>query len=189
MKISSTILSFLFCLVCITCSSAAASDEKQANLKQLKTYNKGGVSFSMPGNWQMTEDKFGENDPEFRTITIETPGSSNVNIYVNPEGSEDDLKEHVNRMIKWETGSMLNGAKRLKGSITKINGQGASAVVPGLRNQYVIENGKVLTRNQDDFFMYESRKHVVHIWTAAAVDDLPKVQKGFDLVLATLKVK
>lgn len=165
----------------------SACSEKQADMKNQLKYEKDGLSFSYPANWEVTEDIENEN---VRFIFVESPGDAIIKIEVYPTEQSFELKEFVKldveALIK-EIPSILaldsdNKIEEIKTSIKGVE-------FNGYKHEFNISVVNIDVSYVSEFYSFPSLKKVAYLTNQVATEDLEKVNGGFKQVLATFKLK
>jgi len=150
-------------------------------------YEKDGLSFSYPANWEVTEDT--ENE-DIRFVFVESPGSAIIKIEVYPKEQSFKLKEFVEldveALIK-EIPSILalDGDNKIEKIKTSING----VELNGYKYEFNISVVNIDVPHISEFYSFPSLKKVAYLTNQVATEDLEKVNGGFKQVLATFKLK
>ena len=165
----------------------SSCSEKEADVEHLLEYEKDGLSFSYPANWEVTEDT--ESD-YFRFVFVESPGNAIVKIEVYPVEDSFDLREFVDLDIEAlinEIPSMIavDGSNKVEEINTVINGAGFN----GYRFDFNISIVNIDVPHVSEFYAFPSLKKVAYVTNQVAIEDLDKVEGGFKQVLATFKLK
>lgn len=165
----------------------SACSEKPADMKNQLEYKKGGMSFSYPANWEVTEDT--ENE-DVRFVFVESPGNAIIKIEVYPKDQSFEIKEFVEldveALIK-EIPSILDldGENEIKEVKTSINGTEFS----GLRYEFNISIVNIDVPHVSESYSFSSHEKVAYLTNQVATEDLEKVNGGFKQVLSTFKIE
>lgn len=171
------LLSFLaFCL---------SACEMHADLSQPEAYSRDGISFSLPGNWSVTEDA---EENGFRYLFVETPGDAIIFISTYRKEDASSLREHVEWAIQNTIDEMPFGS-RTAGSITRTQRVIDQRKFDGYKNEFIVSAVGFEVPHVAEFFRFDSATRSAYFLTQVAVEDLDKVSGGFDLVLSTFTLQ
>lgn len=173
LKYVAVLLSLLMLLGC---------GEKKADTTHPVLYSKDGVSFNMPGNWQVTED---EQEEDIRYLFIETPGDALMVIHVFGATNEAPrLEEYTEFFIRESMNNMPIASRDMgaTGAISKIlNDQEFT----GFRNEFTASFLGQQVPHTVEFFSVNTEARIAYLTTQVATEDLEKVEKGFEQILAS----
>ncbi|WP_394225186.1 hypothetical protein [Pseudoalteromonas spongiae] len=165
----------------------SACSEKPADMNNQLKYEKDGLSFSYPANWEVTEDFVNE---DVRFVFVESPGDAIIKIEVYPTEQSFELKEFVEldvEALMKEIPSILeldsdNEIKEIK---TSING----TEFHGLKYEFNISVVNIDVPHVSESYSFPSHEKVAYLTNQVAKEDLGKVNGGFKQVLATFKIE
>jgi hypothetical protein len=194
-------------LVAVT-TLAHWSCESPPDLRSLRAYSRDGVSFNMPGNWSVTEDK-AEEGSGFRYLFIEAPGNPIMIIWHFEPPSEVTLEEFSESYLESvleETSSMtmgeaIEGTEYIGlGNVTPFSSEeGASSTRTvqnisgterdGVEFSYSISAFDETVPHRVWMFRVSSPKAVTFLAAQAAVEDWDLALPGFRVVFRSLKIE
>lgn len=179
-RVSNSLLVFC-CLILVGCS------EKQADIEKQNQYEKDELSFSYPGNWDVTEDSVTDG---WRIIFIESPGDAlmSIEVYANDESFE--LQEFVELSIdelRSAMPDMLNMSETI--AINEIETNLTNSVLNGYRYEFSLSIIGIEVPHVNDNFMFTYKDKTAYISSQVATEDLEKVKNGFQLVLETFDLE
>ena len=74
----------------VTVLLASSGCEKRADVVNVQEYSQDGIFFSLPGNWDVSED-VPESEETFRYIIVETPGDALFMLFKYPKEDSSGL--------------------------------------------------------------------------------------------------
>ena len=178
MKLFNCIAVSLFCILMVGC-------ERQADLTNVQKYAKDGVSFSIPGNWKVTEDK---SDNGFRYLIVETSGNALLAVNIYPKEHSIALRKHVEDMIEFSIKEMPFGT-RTKGTVSEVKSSFEGRTLHGYKNEFVISLTGVNVPHEGVFYSFNSDLQIAYVSSQVATEDFSKVKNGFELVLSTFELR
>ncbi|MEO1270058.1 MAG: hypothetical protein AAFX99_18375 [Myxococcota bacterium] len=146
--------------------------EPPADIQNPKTYRKGGLSFSYPGNWTITEDS---EDGGIRSVFIETPGDALMTIQVYPEASAQELKDYA-KAFSEKSDENMPVIDMGSSDVTPLSDEGGYT---RLEETFVVS---LLGVDIPHTRMYRKRAcgdRVVFVMTQVADEDRDKTEAGF----------
>ena len=157
---------------------------EQADLATAKEYSKDGLSFSIPGNWRVEEDAVNANGTRY--VLVEVPDAV---IAVNIYSSERPMpfREYVEEMV--ESSSKMKIGSRTRGTVSEVTGSFGGRVLQGYKNEFVVSIAGVGTPHEVEFYSFSSGKQIAYVSSAVAREDLPRIRKGFELMLSTFSIR
>ena len=171
---------FLFLALFLVLSAC----ERPADLENTDEYSRDGISFSLPGNWEVTEDV---EDAGFRYLFVETPGGAIIVISAFPTEFSSSLLEHVEWTIQHAIDEMPIG-KRSEGSVMEIQNTISDQAYSGYKNEFAISLAGFNVPHIAEFYRFTTNTKHAFIQFQVSIEDLSKVRGGFDLVLSTFKL-
>jgi hypothetical protein len=178
-------MKFLKYIIFITAFSTLGACEKQADLNNIEQYTKDGVSFSIPGNWSVTEDI---EEDGFRYVFVETSGDAIVTVNTYLKEKSFPLREYVEWTIESSTNEMPVGSRN-EGTISEIQTLIDEQTFQGYKNQFVVSLAGIEVPHIAEFYAKGSNSKIAYISSQVANEDLSKVQKGFELILSTFSIQ
>jgi len=164
----------------------AACSERPADLETKRIYEKQGLSFSYPGNWEVTEDSVNEG---VRFIFIESPGAAITKIEVYPKEESFDLKEFVELDIEAIKDGMPNildlDDNNAEEIATSING----IKFDGYKYEFNISIVSIDVPHIAEFYLHSSELKNAYLTSQVAAEDFEKVKEGFGQILSTFNLK
>lgn len=170
------VISFLLCCV----PFVSQCSEKPADLDNPKRYNKHGLEFQYPGNWEITKDS---RISRVRTVFVESPGDALVIIQVYPPDLAIDLKDFVKNFSDAARDEMPVG------SFSK----------PVFDNEVLVHGHKTINERFDTMLAGQRVPHVrlyerivsggtaCFLVAQVADEDRSRVINGFGLVFSSFK--
>jgi hypothetical protein len=169
MKIKQIIILTIFLFTLIGCG------ERAADIKNPKHYNKSGLKFSYPGNWEITSD---DGLDSFRSIIVETSGDGIVIIQTYLASEAMSLQELADEFSKSMGDEMPIGEivdiKNVASSSTEIS-QTFSIKLLGER-----------VPHDRKFVLKKFGSEVCFLIYQISTEDTNKAIKGFELINSTL---
>ena len=159
--------------------------EQQADLSKSSEYSKNGISFSLPGNWQVTEDVA---EDDFRYLFIETPGDAVM--FVTTYLKEDALSlfEYSEWFIETSVNDFPIGSRN-KGTVLKTRKIIDDQIYDGYKNEFVVSVAGIEVPHAAEFFRFETNAKTAFVSSQVAIEDSSMVEPGFEHVLATFKLQ
>ena len=77
-----------------------AGCERAPDIDQPNSYDKGGIAFSFPGNWSVSEDVTEPGELEYRHIFVESPGNAIVIIQRYSPGIDLTVEEFAKQFLE-----------------------------------------------------------------------------------------
>ncbi len=170
---------FLCLLIVIVYS--VGDREKETDTTSPTIYEKGGIRFSYPGNWKITEDM---EDEDNQNIFIESPGNAVfiIQIYLSQDSVPlPQFAEQFSNIANQETSSSMISNYSFS-DLEELTTQG---------NRYGIQENfsiKVLGNQLSHIRRYYSvtnNNRVAYLISQATTESLTKVETGFSLILET----
>jgi hypothetical protein len=168
------------------CVIALLGCERQANLKQRNTYEKDGLSFLMPANWRVTDD---QDDHGFRYLSVETPGNAIIVMNVYPLDQSEPFKQYVETLIESSRKELMSLASIKKERLFEIETKLEDRTLAGFKSEFVASLVGIDVPHQMVFYSFRSDARIAYVSCQVAVEDLSKVEKGFELVLSTFRLQ
>lgn len=160
--------------------------ERNANVINSENYHKSGISFSYPGNWEVTED-LEENG--YRYIFIESPGDAIAKIEIYDKGNFK-LSEFVELDIESLKSEMPKFFKLSdRGEIKELQKVIGEKLLKGYRYEFNLSILGVDVPHVTEYYMFQSKTESAYISNQVAVEDLSKVQNGFNIILDDFKIQ
>ena len=153
--------------------------EEQADLSGSQTYAKDGVSFTLPGNWEVVEDIA---DEGFRYISIESSGDAVAGVSVFYNGVRIELEDYIDLIIDNFNDELPVGSRN-RGEVFEFTPDNKENVVKAIRNQFAITLASVEVPHTSDFYEMKTDSDFAVIFTQVSDGDKDLVQKGFDQIL------
>jgi len=186
-KVKIILLFVTICFVSMSCKIAEkiinpVKKEQKEIVK--KIYEKNGLSFSYPSNWQVTADEILEEG--VRNVNIEDSDSSLFIITMFPSEFSVDLDEHAESFKKNLPSNIPVGKlSEAKTTITSriINDQNYK----GVRQRYSISLLGEVIPHTVDFFLVNGEKFNVVLTIQAPDEDWKAAEKEFQVISDSLK--
>ncbi|MEZ8932221.1 MULTISPECIES: hypothetical protein [unclassified Vibrio] len=165
----------------------SACSEKPADMNNQLKYEKDGLSFSYPANWEVTEDFVNE---DVRFVFVESPGYAIIKIEVYPTDQSFELKEFVELDIEARIKAIpsilnLGSDNEIKEAKTFINGTEFN----GFKYEFNISVVNIDVPHVSESYSFASLEKVAYLTNQVATEDLEKVTGGFKQVLSTFKIE
>jgi hypothetical protein len=174
---------YLCAFLLATLCSYAAAEEKPDHLKEIIGYSKNGISFSMPGNWKVTED-VGENSSRY--IFVESSGTAMVMVNTYKKENAPSLKEYVGTVTDRKNKKFWLGFGSISnGKVSEFKGLLNNREVTVFKNEYAAKIFGLSIPHVNEFYSFESESYIAYVSSQTATEDLPLVSGGFNLVLST----
>ena len=159
--------------------------EMQADLKNTVEYRDSDISFTLPGNWNITENV---DNGGFRYLIVETTGDALLTLNIFPSKGSSSLKEYVENIVVSITKNFPIG-KRNKGSIIEVQTVVDGRAFKGYENQFIVTLLGEEIPHLSYFYYQESDSRVAYLSAQVALEDIDKVREGFELTLSSLKLQ
>ncbi|WP_120497448.1 hypothetical protein [Kiloniella sp. EL199] len=159
--------------------------EEQADLSNSQAYAKDGVSFTMPGNWKVTDDTAEEG---FRYISIESSGDAVVGVSVFYNSVRIELEDYVDLIIENFNAELPVGSRN-RGEVFEFTPDNRENIIKAIRNQFAITLASVEVPHTSDFYEMMANSDSVVIFTQVSDEDKDLVQQGFDQLINSLEVE
>lgn len=164
-------------LVTVTLLFFLASCEKVADVSSPQKYEKPYVSFSYPGNWDVTEDVV---EDGIRYIYVESPGNAIMFIHIHPMKDRISFK----KFVKWFSDAYrqenaISGNTQSK--FSPLNKQVASRSLKGTKEDLQLDN----MPHKREYFALAGKQQVGFLISQVSNEDLQNVQPGFDLIFSS----
>lgn len=157
--------------------------EQQAELGQPSEYDKNGVKFSLPGNWEVTEDS---EEEASRYIFVETPGDAIILIELYAREDSPTLKQYTQWIIQHSVEAFPLGG-RTEGTFEEVRRTAGERTLTAYRNEFVASVIGIEVPHVAEFYRLEADARIAYLSWQVATEDLPRVQEGFDLVIASFE--
>ena len=160
--------------------------ENNADLKNTKDYAKDGLTFTMPGNWNVTEDSDAEG---YRYLIVETPGDAILTVNIFPK---DESSLHLKEYVDWFIEETINNfpiGSRDEGIMTKISYSDGDKQFNGFKNEFTVSLVGVDIPHIAMFSTKESNLKIAYIHSQVAVEDLAKTEQGFELIQSSFMLE
>jgi len=177
MRFVKAITLFLVSCTLIACGEPAADISKPSN------YNKNGIDFSYPSNWEVTEDSQVE---DVRYLFIETPGDAIVIMQLYTQENASDLQEYAewfSSVSKEETPLAERITKNFSTVVLKTN----NGSIKGVRENFSIKLVGINIPHRIDYYRINGKQYAAYIICQSATEDLKKVAPGFALITKSFK--
>jgi hypothetical protein len=139
----------------------------------------------MPANWRVTED---EDDHGFRYLFVETPGDAIITMNVFPSDRSKPFKQFVETFIESSRKELTSHVSIEDAKLSEIETKLEDRTLLGYKSEFVVSLSRVDVPHQQVFYSFRSDTRVAYVSCQVAVEDLSKVEKGFELVLSTFKL-
>lgn len=172
----------LFLLICMT-----ACSEQQAQVDNPSKYEKEGISFEYPANWEVVEDSEIES---YRYVFVQSTGSAIVRIQMFQKDDFYDLNEFVETDIEAKAKEMpslfgINSNNGIKKHKTMING----VEFDGYQYEFNVSVLKTDDPHISEYYSYTSSNEVAYLSLQVATEDYDKVSSGFEQILGSFKME
>ncbi len=163
---------------------AFAGCEKTADVVNVQVYQHDGVSFSLPGNWNVSEDV---TEGTFRYIIVESPGDALFMLNEHPK--EDSLS--LEKFVEAFTDNM--SSELPFGQLSSLDRSAVEVVIDGetrkgIKNKIdIVVLGEKVPHEQTYFKLAHQRSDIFLI-TQVADEDKSLVDQGFELIFNTFRV-
>jgi hypothetical protein len=158
--------------------------DEPADLANSRSYEKDGVSFTLPGNWKVTSDNSEEG---FRYIDIATSSDAVAGISVFSNGTTIKLEDYIDLIID-SFNDLLPVGSRDRGEVFQLGVDQNDNVLKAIRNQFSITLADVEVPHIADFFEMKAPSDRVIIFTQTTNEEKDLVQKGFDQLINSFVV-
>ncbi|MBU45643.1 MAG: hypothetical protein CMN76_20715 [Spirochaetaceae bacterium] len=163
----------------ISLAGLTLSCEQSPNLEQSRTYNKQGIAFDYPGNWQLMEEDFSESG---RYIMIRTAGDGLAIVQYYRETSFDSLREFADFMFKLYSEEFSHGALQdLNYQSIRENRRGAA--IEGLRETHTLHESAMTLKMIRHYFRIWSGARWIYLTFHIPFKDHEKTWPGFSMIL------
>jgi hypothetical protein len=166
--------------------------EPTPDIDNPKQYARGGITFSYPGNWNLTQSALAEAGISIDIIEISSQGNAYMAVQVFTPALPLELTEildETTKVMHEEVSRMTGGLVRSDDGTTRdVSRQVLGAVRPGLERQVTIEVLGERTPHTIEVYGAEFAAISVVVISSAADEDLHKIGPGYALVLDSLAV-
>lgn len=160
-RISLVICSLLILVAC----------EQKADVSEIQTYQKDGMKFDYPLNWDVASDEY---IGDVRSVFIETPGSAIFMVQLYPAKSADPLKVYADYFLKDLNVEKLEHSKRTSKS--------------GYIGYFTVSFLGVEVPHQIEFYSNKKSDNVSYLIAQVAIEDFSKVEVGFSLIYDSYQI-
>ncbi len=170
-------------LLCLVTLSAC---EQNAEISTPKKYNKEGISFNYPSNWEITEDVFSDGVYE---ISVETPGNAIFLMMIYKETNAVVPLDKFSKLFSEAFAEVLPLGKSSTNSftpVTRVKKQWNSA---GIREKFDISILKLVIPFEREFHSIKKSGKVGYLISQAEVEEMPHVEPGFNLIRETFLIE
>ena len=180
-------------LMLVFSQAACAVVEKIANPKKKEhraivtsQYEKDGLSFSYPNNWQVTEDAPIENG--IRHVNVEDSDNSLFILNIMSSEFEVDLDEYAENFVKYLTANLPVG------KVIKVESGTTSRVVSntnydGVQRRYSVSALGEIVPHTADFFLVKGEKTNAVVIVTSPDEDLNAAEKEFQAISDSLRLE
>jgi hypothetical protein len=179
MKIKRILFALLFLVPLLAC-------EKNAEISTPKKYNKEGISFNYPSNWEITEDAFSDGVYQ---ISVETPGNAIFLMMIYKETNAVVPLDKFSKLFSEAFAEVLFLGKSSTSSftpVTRVKKQWNSA---GIREKFDISILKLVIPYEREFHSIKKSGKVGYLISQAEVEEMPHVEPGFNLIRETFLIE
>ena len=158
--------------------------EKSADVVNVQEYSQAGVAFSLPGNWQVSEDVI---EGTYRYIIVETPGDALFMLNQYSKADSMSLAEFV------EFRSDALSSELPFGQLSSLDRYAVEVVIDGemrrgIKNKIdIVVLGQTVPHEQT-YFKLSQRRNDIFLITQVAEEDKSLVDPGFELIFDTFRV-
>jgi len=158
--------------------------ERGADVSSPAQYNKSGISFSYPGNWEVVEDV---EESDFRYLTVESPGDAIFIIAVYQKQDALPLKDYVKEFSAMTREEMPIGDIG-ESSFASINKLAVPNSKEGIQEKVPMRLLGVEVPHVREYYLVESGDKVAFLISQVATEDLGHVEPGFKLIFDKFKI-
>jgi len=178
MKIITVLISFVFLILLTAC-------EKAADITSPNLYNKQGISFSYPGNWDLTEEDLAEN---VTFVSVESSGSAIFMLQVYKEEGASTLEEFAT-WYSTETKVDVPIGKITSEPLINIKKNIKSLETKGIQESFAITLLGLKVPHKREYYLIKHSGRVVYLISQLAVEDQKKNDPGFDLIYHSFSIE
>ena len=175
---------FTLCLL-IVIQYYRGHDEKIADTDNPVMYEKKDIRFLYPGNWKITEDKEDTEGGFSHHVFIESPGNATFIIQIFPNLDTIPLQQFAEQFSKL---TQQKGYPRINNSVFSELEESINST----NNYSIQENFSLKVGGQSPhirrYYSITNNKRIVYLISQTAKEDLPKVNAGFALILASFNL-
>ena len=179
--------------VCLLLLLFFSACEKMADVGSPQVYSEGSLSFSYPGNWQISlEEKIGTPDDESKIINLGSPGDANVIISLYDFEDDETLMEfatELSRDMASEIEDIIPLSEVGKMDFSKVTREGTSGPWEGLSNKIPVVFLGQKVPHILEFFRLEKQGKTVFIMFQSSEETLEKTEPGFNQIIGTFELK
>ena len=162
---------------------AFAGCERSADVVNVQEYSHKGVSFSLPGNWQVSEDVTAGT---FRYIIVETPGDALF--MLNQYSNRDSMS--LGEIVEAFPDSI--GSEMPFGQLSSLDRYAVDEVIggklrKGIKNKINIAVLGQTVPHEQTYFKLPQQRSDIFLITQVADEDKSLVDHGFELILDTFR--
>ena len=158
--------------------------EQTADLTSTETYQKAGIQFSYPGNWRVAED---QTSADVRYIIVETPGDAIFIVQIYSRKDAVELKEYA-QWASDQAKKQMSAGERTPGEFLAIEKQIDKVILKGIKENFSIKLFNEEVPHRSEYYKVDGEQKVAYLISQTAIEDLSKVQGGFDLLLHTFSM-
>jgi hypothetical protein len=155
------------------------NSEETADITSPATYNKGGISFSYPGNWEIFEDK-GYGDIHY--VLIESPGNAIFSIQICPNQEAIPLQQFAEQFPEIAKQEAFF-SKKGKSSFSDLEQSENSGGLYGVKEEFSIKALGFQRQYIRRYYLATNDTQTIYLISQAATKNLSKVDDGFSLIL------
>ena len=163
--------------------------EKMADISSPQVYSKNGLSFSYPGNWNITEEEIlGGLGGKTKLLNVESPGDAIVIICAFDYASEQSLLEWArdfSQSMKEEIPFGEVGDSRFS-DVTRM---GKTGKIKGIKNKVELSFLGETVPHVQEFFSLKKQGKTVFIVCQSAEEDLEKTEPAFRQIVGSFQLQ
>lgn len=174
------------CLLLLPFFSAC---EKMADISSPQVYSKNGLSFSYPGNWNITEEEIpGGLGEKTKLLNVESPGDAIVIICAFDYTSEQSLLEWA-RDFSQSMKEEIPFGEVGDAQFSDVSRMGKTGRIKGIKNKVELSFLGETVPHVQEFFSIRNKETSAFIVCQSAEEDLEKTEPAFRQIVGSFQLK
>lgn len=160
------------------------SCERAVDITKTRFYEKNNISFTYPKVWKVAND---EEKNGYRNIFVESPGNSIFIIQVLDKSNALTLEEY-SKLFSTNAIEATPVANRSKGNFTEFEINVNNNVLKGIQEDFSVSLLNQNIPHISKYYRLDTDEKVVYLISQTSIEDLKKVEPGFDLIIKSLSL-
>ena len=173
-------------LIALLCLVTLSACEQNAEISTSKKYNKEGVSFNYPGNWEIAEDALSDGGYQ---ISVTTPGNAVFLMRIYKEANAVVPLDKFSKLLSDNFAELLPLGKSVTNSFTPVTRVKKQWNSTGIREKFDISILKLVIPHEREFHAIKKSGKVAYLISQVAVEAMPHVESGFSLIRETFLIE